>query len=1107
MTLSERLERLEREVTHQKWAVRAMQQGYTFDVDFKYVTRILSDKPTQTLATATPSLNVNAWDSVNMIQPSGRPVTLDVTNFACHVDRGMFEHSLRVGNKGNEWYVFVAHLITRTLRAYMRGDHMPFPRITDVYRVAGKDVLRYQLSTAQYSFMDGLRRAATRLTDADVARGKRNLVKNLGLVCEYAFGQTGIQEPDAHLRYTIVLVNAIEQITFALSLLQQKHRGILYALTLRDLGIDLLDTRTTADFQYEIVPGTLFTTPNLGFVVKFLDLTKLNFRYAIKTNTDDGKLYMQWTRDWPTNLGIALNNLWGQSAPWRVSLAGSKKRWQYVMERITRGTFDAGYDLSLLFRTMAYEKQDDLFKHFVVQAYFNQEMSLVAQDVGSKTLTYTNVPSSGEQFVETLAQTLGTVRERIKTAPRAIIQRTADVWKGIRDRLAKLVSRRPREEEEEGKQEGKVDVFQATVVGTPAYYDTKLALAYPPRYTKSRPLQYAVHLKKTLSMVGTVGVSLPMALSDANVARLVRLPRVELELVSSDVQRASLQRLQDIAFQNSLELNEVFVNLDSPCHPALQQLRMGPFKANETPDPHWITGGKQGQIYALRIDTKKVIRKQKVGDVEEEVVKAGAPGVAAALKRFPAITTDTMDELKCPIITESNVECGETANEMLLTVLASKLYDTDISPHFMQVYSAFTCTAPNGDVIPYMAMERIQTDLNGFVKFVFRVQQMLRQQGVAADKIPTFNDYVHNVLFQSVMALVQYNQYLQGMHNDLHPGNIFIKVCDETLYAGKPLKDYDYFSYTINDTQYKVPNLGFLVKLGDLGHATVQLSKKSKFGEKIKTSIGKYVPLGTLTSVAQELYSKLPWLSRIRPLERLTSGYRMRQYKKYNPNFDLNTLFNNLLSNPLFYAHPVVQAYDCLNRTNHMTRFGNLDKLTVFQPHQFNLFGLLDKPTFFLPIFQHDQVAPTEFIRQPIFIRFRVRKPPTTTTTVVSNMHMNPNDDEKEDDVETEEKDGDVEEGEEEEDENGTGEGEEEEDENGTGEGEEEEDENGTGEGEEEEDENDSGEGEEEEDDENDTGEGEEEEEEDENDTGEGEEDRAWTTVRPLRRQPRFVEE
>ena len=66
------------------------------------------------------------------------------------------------------------------------------------------------------------------------------------------------------------------------------------------------------------------------------------------------------------------------------------------------------------------------------------------------------------------------------------------------------------------------------------------------------------------------------------------------------------------------------------------------------------------------------------------------------------------------------------------------------------------------------------------------------------------------------------------MHNDLHSDNVFVKFVDGSLYgkkgSKKPLRDHKYFDYRVRRTpgeggysHFRIPNLGFIVKLGDMG--------------------------------------------------------------------------------------------------------------------------------------------------------------------------------------------------------------------------------------------------------------------------------------------------
>lgn len=84
-----------------------------------------------------------------------------------------------------------------------------------------------------------------------------------------------------------------------------------------------------------------------------------------------------------------------------------------------------------------------------------------------------------------------------------------------------------------------------------------------------------------------------------------------------------------------------------------------------------------------------------------------------------------------------------------------------------------------------------------------------------------------NAIAQVTVSLAQFHEHLNGMHMDFHTENVFIKICDQALYNGKALRDYEYFEYVIgNGVQLRIPNMGFVIKLGDLGHASVNLKRR-----------------------------------------------------------------------------------------------------------------------------------------------------------------------------------------------------------------------------------------------------------------------------------------
>lgn len=65
---------------------------------------------------------------------------------------------------------------------------------------------------------------------------------------------------------------------------------------------------------------------------------------------------------------------------------------------------------------------------------------------------------------------------------------------------------------------------------------------------------------------------------------------------------------------------------------------------------------------------------------------------------------------------------------------------------------------------------------------------------------------------------------------DMHTGNIFIQwINDESYFNKTKMNDVEYIIYKINDKYIKIKNLGFIIKLGDLGMSYIKTQNKSVY--------------------------------------------------------------------------------------------------------------------------------------------------------------------------------------------------------------------------------------------------------------------------------------
>lgn len=103
---------------------------------------------------------------------------------------------------------------------------------------------------------------------------------------------------------------------------------------------------------------------------------------------------------------------------------------------------------------------------------------------------------------------------------------------------------------------------------------------------------------------------------------------------------------------------------------------------------------------------------------------------------------------------------------------------------------------------------------------------------------------LYNIFFQIVTALYTTQKHFGLLHLDLHSDNILIKK----------IKSDGYFKYIINDIEYLLPNLGFLVVINDYGFAWIPKNKeKDKYKyydiEFILNDVKNYCPKSIKTDI------------------------------------------------------------------------------------------------------------------------------------------------------------------------------------------------------------------------------------------------------------------
>lgn len=82
----------------------------------------------------------------------------------------------------------------------------------------------------------------------------------------------------------------------------------------------------------------------------------------------------------------------------------------------------------------------------------------------------------------------------------------------------------------------------------------------------------------------------------------------------------------------------------------------------------------------------------------------------------------------------------------------------------------------------------------------------------------TAYNYFDLLYVQLMFALIAMEYSYQIQHNDLHDDNMFFEeITSNTKYNGQYLSKAKYLSYHLFGKQYYLPNMGYVLKMGDFG--------------------------------------------------------------------------------------------------------------------------------------------------------------------------------------------------------------------------------------------------------------------------------------------------
>lgn len=480
----------------------------------------------------------------------------------------------------------------------------------------------------------------------------------------------------------------------------------------------------------------------------------------------------------------------------------------------------------------------------------------------------------------------------------------------------------------------------------------------------------------------------------------------------------------------------------------------------ERKDMHWISGGKQGQIFLVTIP-----------DPHHQGTTAPPPSKLAALKMFQKAKRPS--QIDIAILGGNSIESPEITNEIITTCVCSHLYSTAVCPNFIEVYGGFldkSVRQPKAKAAPvsqasagkrrkrtsdevqsdsrsangsgrdagsgsnenggqdgrdpkpdkaddsddddgteeaeskrnkpvdmskvkelsanekdskyqvnaYMYMELIDATLADARKLIERVQFEMKVLGSKDDEIPTHEDFLNNLLAQTVLALAVLQERYHGMHNDLHKRNIFLKKCDDTLYGGVELQNIKYFTYNVGGRQFRVENYGILSKIGDMGFCSMEVAERDLSGRVSLDPGGK----SRAVSIQRHYYQSIEniYTSKINEfldgiysrtsnslLLQWSNSVQIRKRRKYSPGYDIATLFNNLSSDDYTHRNNIVVEFEKREYGKHQETFGNDVRYRDFQIYTRSF---IDVPTWYVPIVMYALTHPVDFISSPAFDRF-----------------------------------------------------------------------------------------------------------------------------------------
>lgn len=223
---------------------------------------------------------------------------------------------------------------------------------------------------------------------------------------------------------------------------------------------------------------------------------------------------------------------------------------------------------------------------------------------------------------------------------------------------------------------------------------------------------------------------------------------------------------------------------------------------------------KTEQIKGLK-NTRKILENLRTGKKIEPLIKNESlcpevkVGKIIGEGSFGVIATLTKPKFTLPVIIKKIKKQGadisfgsEIYTETVIGAILAEDYNKGESFNFPRLFSSFICEGS-----AHTISERLSGTVDEFEKIMGR-------KLVDAD--------VHNILFQLLAGLYFAQTKYFFMHRDLHPGNFMLqKITSGLSFQGKKLNKVKNFTFNIDSSLYSIPNRGYILKIIDLGTASI----------------------------------------------------------------------------------------------------------------------------------------------------------------------------------------------------------------------------------------------------------------------------------------------